>query len=104
MKRKIIELQQEYLIVCDNKSCDYKIKNESENPDAVEIIKFLNEPCPKCGENLLTKEDYISYAKLIKSINWANKWFSWIMFFIPKKAKPNIIYVNTHKGINFSEK
>ena len=46
-------------IVCDNPKCSY------ENKDARlhEYKQYLNKPCPKCGENLLTQEnmDTISY-------------------------------------------
>lgn len=41
-------------LICDNPHCDYKddtIKSE----DYAEYIGF---PCPKCGESLLTQEDY----------------------------------------------
>lgn len=58
MKRKLIETQQEYLIVCDNKQCDYKIKNTTDNPNE-NVSMYLNTPCPNCGENLLTEEDYL---------------------------------------------
>ena len=41
-------------LVCDNPNCDY------ENPEvAFEDFKdWVDRPCPKCGENLLTEEDY----------------------------------------------
>jgi ssDNA-binding Zn-finger/Zn-ribbon topoisomerase 1 len=57
-KRKIIVLHQEDLIVCDNPKCDFKIKNETGEFDE-ETIQYVNMPCPKCGENLLTEKDYL---------------------------------------------
>ena len=41
-------------IKCDNPNCDYI------NPDVKisEYEDWLNKPCPKCGANLLTEEDY----------------------------------------------
>jgi len=41
-------------IKCDNKECDFKDMSVLfENYD-----KWLNKPCPKCGSNLLTEQDY----------------------------------------------
>lgn len=41
-------------IQCDATACDYRDDNvkREEYPD------YLNKPCPKCGESLLTPEDY----------------------------------------------
>ncbi len=39
-------------IKCDH--CDYK----DETIPAGEYEQWLNKPCPKCGANLLTQEDY----------------------------------------------
>lgn len=39
---------------CDNPSCDWK--DESIHMD--DYKAWLNKPCPKCGENVLTEEDY----------------------------------------------
>ena len=41
-------------IECDNPKCDY-VKEDVEVSD---YHNWLNKPCPKCGENLLTQEDY----------------------------------------------
>jgi hypothetical protein len=35
--------------------------------------QWLNKPCPKCGENLLTEEDYRNALFLIKMVETANK-------------------------------
>lgn len=86
MKRKLIEISQEYAVVCDNKRCDYKVKNE-EPYLPMNIQKYINQHCPKCGENLLTEEDYNLGLNLIKKVNFINKWFGWLMFFVPKNAK-----------------
>lgn len=102
MKRQLIEMHQEYLVGCDNKECDYKVKNESGDPNE-DISEFLNMPCPKCGENLLTEEDYLQSLRFLKFVNWINKWFSWILFFTPKNAKVKKIEVHHHKGLNIKE-
>lgn len=83
-KRKLIEMEQENLVECDNPRCDFKVKNESGDP-YVNIDEYLNVPCPKCGENLLTEEDLHNYTKFIRMVKWWNKWFSWTLFLFPRK-------------------
>ena len=41
-------------IKCDNPDCDYK---DMEVPFS-DYTNWLNKPCPKCGKNLLTEQDY----------------------------------------------
>lgn len=51
-----------YGIKCDNKNCDYRdmsVKYE-------EYDKWLNKPCPKCGENLLTSNDLKGLKRIVK--------------------------------------
>jgi hypothetical protein len=98
MKRKLIEINQEYLIVCDNKQCDYKIKNPTGDSNE-DISRYLNMPCPKCSENLLTEQDYLQSIKVLKIVKWFNKWFSWTMIFVPKKAKQESLFVKCHNGL-----
>lgn len=85
MKRKLIETRREISIQCDNESCDYVIpySEEIENNSAA----FINAPCPNCGENLLTEQDYLLEQKLIKTIDWINRWFSWLTIFSAGKTK-----------------
>lgn len=55
-------------IVCDNPDCDYKdvtVKME-DYPD------WVNKPCPKCGENLLTQEDYDAVLQLTRLADFVN--------------------------------
>lgn len=51
-------------IQCDNPDCDYV--DESVRIDQYE--DWLNKPCPKCGWNLLTEEDYSKVQMLLKII------------------------------------
>lgn len=49
---------------CDNSQCgwsDMTIKFE-------EYKKYLNSSCPKCGENILTEDDYNETCNIIKSM------------------------------------
>ena len=55
-------------IKCDNPDCDFK-------DDTVSIENYkdwLNKPCPKCGQNLLTKEDYNTVQQLLSAIDIVN--------------------------------
>ena len=65
--KNAIEMTQQG-IKCDNKECDYNI----------EIVKcedyknWVNKPCPKYGENLLTEADYKSSEALMNIVNLLN--------------------------------
>ncbi len=58
-------------IKCDNKECDYVDKDVK----AEEYDKWLNKPCPVCGENLLTQKDYDNIKFLTALTNTINKIF-----------------------------
>lgn len=54
---------------CDNKICDYNdntIKFE-------DYESYIGYPCPKCGESLLTQEDYNTTMNIYKYLQLANK-------------------------------
>ena len=56
-------------IKCDNPNCDFvdmSVKIE-------DYDKWLNKPCPKCGENLLTNDDYRNIQFLLGMEELANK-------------------------------
>ena len=100
MKRKLIEQSQEKFIVCDNNDCNYEIIFDKK----LNLIEYIEEPCPCCGDNLLTIEDYLTSLKLQKAVNFVNKWFSWLTWFSEKVKKKDKTRVNVHvyKGINIS--
>ena len=100
---KIFEIEQEFLIICDNEKCDYKIPNETKDPN-VESKQYINMPCPKCGENLLTQEDYNSATALMRTINWCNKWFGWLGYFNRKRKVTSVSTIHVHKGFKIEEK
>ena len=55
-------------IKCDNKNCDY-VNRKVRIKD---YPNWVNKPCPKCGENLLTVRDYktlIWLLRLVKILN-----------------------------------
>ena len=101
--RKLIETKQNHAIVCDNTDCKYEIPYSEE--EEKNIYKYINRSCPECGENLLTYEDYVQNEKILKTINWINKYFSWITFFYSKKSweKRETYSLHVHDGIKISK-
>lgn len=53
---------------CDAAECDYTYAFKE--GDTYE--KFLNAPCPECGSNLLTQEDYETMMEVFALIELAN--------------------------------
>ena len=55
-------------IKCDNPKCDYcdlTVKIE-------EYKSWINKPCPKCGNNLLTKQDYKNVQTILRLAQMVN--------------------------------
>jgi hypothetical protein len=100
--RKLIEREQQNLIVCDNPNCDFQIPYQGESEKL--LLAFINMPCPKCGEVLLTPEDYLLSEKVLKAVNQINKWFSWLLIFVPRKVKHKSVCVHFHNGIHIEDK
>ena len=55
-------------IKCDNPNCDFLDPNAPDD----RIAEWLNVPCPKCGENLLTQEDLDSVLEFEAKIAFIN--------------------------------
>ena len=53
-------------IQCDKPSCDYNDVNIESSVDMIDT------PWPKCGENLLTREDYERYELFMANVNFIN--------------------------------
>lgn len=66
--KKNIEIKKDPGIQCDNPKCDFRDNTVKLD----ELEKWLNKPCPKCGENLLTEEDFLNGVAIRKSINFIN--------------------------------
>jgi hypothetical protein len=49
-------------IKCDNINCDYR----NDTIPFSDYAKWVNKPCPKCGENLLTERDYKDTLRIYK--------------------------------------
>lgn len=111
MKKKAVIITQETLIKCDNPTCDYVVSRGPEHGEVEDISvyeEYLNKPCPKCGENLLTEEDYKDTKKLFNIVKLFNTHFGRDH----KPTKEEItgrgvpVNVKVHKGfhIDFPEK
>jgi hypothetical protein len=103
MKRQLIETKRESLIQCDNTNCDFTIPYSASLEK--NMLPYINMPCPKCGDNLLTEEDFLLDQKLMRTIAWVNKWFSWITFFYSKKTwnKRSSVSVHVHDGVKIKD-
>lgn len=78
---------------CDSESCDYIDYDYIQD----QIESYINKPCPKCGENLLTEQDYKNQMLLLNLISLVN------VFDVPHEKKVPAI-VTTHKNIEISVK
>jgi len=87
-------------IKCDH--CDYR----DDSVQFSDYPKWLNKPCPKCGENLLTQEEYdkcLKYYKTVDILNkvgnvlkWLNPFHYWRLLFGDKRPTytATLIYPN----------
>lgn len=55
-------------LVCDNPNCDWEDKTIKWS----EAHNWINKDCPKCGENILTQEDYDTTNELLEGIRIIN--------------------------------
>jgi len=62
-----IEVVNEGGLKCDNPICEYK-----DNTPFEDYEDCIGKPCPECGDNLLTEEDYARSVVLRQSIDLIN--------------------------------
>jgi hypothetical protein len=111
-------------IKCDNPKCDFLDKDVA----VADYPGWVNKPCPKCGENLLTEEDYNNTKLLLGMADLINgltpeelKEFNDAMGFTVEDIKnspafkdavglefldtdqPSIVSFETHKKIKATE-
>lgn len=98
--KPLIDTYQKNEVECDNPKCDFVVPNKTgiPNPDSQE---WLDVPCPKCGENLLTVQDWIAFKKHMEVIKFINKWFSWLNILSCGRSgkKKTVVSVKIHDGI-----
>ena len=92
--------EQQHTVMCDNPNCDYKVINQTGQVDLEDLKKYINQPCPKCGENLLTQEDYDTTRRMLKMIGRINKYFGWLLRLFGKSTETKRVRVHVHNGIN----
>lgn len=56
-------------IKCDNPNCNYA----DASVPVSNYPKWINKPCPVCGSNLLTEDDYTAFMKMYKGIQGLNR-------------------------------
>lgn len=65
-----IQVQSMGNLICDNPHCDYESPAKTESVE--ELKTHIGEPCPKCGESLLTEEDFKMTEDVFKYIEFVN--------------------------------
>lgn len=63
-----IEVEQSGGLSCDNPSCDWEDASISTD----DYKNWVNKGCPKCGQSVLSEEDYNKTMQLISAINLIN--------------------------------
>lgn len=53
---------------CDNPKCDYK----DDSVKFEDYVNYIDKECPKCGESLLTQEDYDSVVNIVDAVDIMN--------------------------------
>jgi len=98
MKNQIITAAQDVLVKCDNPLCDYEVSNDTKDPNNPDLKEYLNRPCPKCGENLLTEKDYKEFLKMMKLVRIINKMSRFLRIKPKSDDKQVLVSVNCHDG------
>lgn len=63
-----ISIPETGFLQCDKDGCDYR----EDGIINAELETHINKPCPKCGENLLTLEDYNNAQFALKGAEFIN--------------------------------
>ena|SRR6185312_5305555 len=58
---------------CDNADCGYVL------PEPLEWSESLiGHSCPRCGDSMLTRIDYVAVERMRKMVRFINRWFGWL--------------------------
>jgi DNA-directed RNA polymerase subunit RPC12/RpoP len=99
MKKKLIHVSQDVALKCDNKHCDFVVK---ELRPKLSMKDYIGYKCPQCNYDMLTKADHKRYEKVMQVVNFINKWFGWM----GSKADDEeliVVKVDTHKEIKITK-
>lgn len=77
-------------IKCDNPDCNFI----DHDVDFLDYEKWLNKPCPKCGENLLTEQDYLNCKVLFDVTNIINELAGNTNYNLDKDEKQVLMSIN----------
>ncbi len=83
---KNVEVQSSGL-KCDNTNCDY----DDSTVKFEDLSKWVDKPCPKCGENLLTLEDFQRAEILMKTVDLVNSISPELFGQMDEKSRENTI-------------
>jgi len=86
-------------IICDNPKCHFSCTPARWGIS--ELKKFVNVKCPVCGTTLLTPEDFKRSVAIMRTVNFLNFLFSWMVLFYSEKriANRKIVRFLTHNEI-----
>ena len=93
---------QELTIKCDNELCDYSHGGADYNT----CETLIDTPCPKCGSNLLTLEDYRHLLESLMTFYLAKHMMSKeeLLSIYQEGANIEVWQATTHNGVNFHKK
>ena len=105
-KRPLVEFEDKgQALRCDNESCGFVYELDGvkqTNPEG--LNPFIGHPCPDCGQNLLTEDDFNRAVRLIGILKWMNKWLSWTTVFVkPSEKNVKKVRVSTHKELKIEK-
>lgn len=103
-------------LMCDNEQCDYK----DETIKSVDYEKWIDAPCPKCGDSLLTREDFVNIRTLEMVVALTNsmseeeineavkdidhKQIDFLKHLTEEELEKRVsVNINTHKKITFDK-
>jgi hypothetical protein len=80
-------LQEGEYLKCDTPSCDHFEMTPI-------VIENVGKPCPKCGANILTPNDFIDYHKMKAGINAENQ----VVFAANPRSPTILMAAHAHGG------
>ena len=83
---------------CDNPSCDW----EDTTIEIENMSDWINKPCPKCGENVFTYNDFLNAQRVLNIVNYLKNLPDDVDA-NPSADSENVkLIINTHKEITVS--
>jgi hypothetical protein len=82
-----VYIQEGEYLKCDTPSCDHVEMTPI-------VVENIGKPCPKCGANLLTPNDFIDFRKMKAGIKAANE----VVLAANPKAPMPMTLMATHNG------